>query len=85
VGPSQVVSFQTHGREKNVGSWRSHASGTHKVVFHFFYMQIGRGMGDESAGLGTIVPFLFVFSFFYFSSFRIYMHSRDLCIYICPF
>jgi hypothetical protein len=32
-------------------------------------------MGDESASLGTIVPFLFVFSFFYFSSFRIYMHT----------
>jgi hypothetical protein len=39
-------------------------------------------MGDESAGLGTIVPFFYFFSFFYFSSFRIYMHSRYIYIYL---
>ena len=58
MGPSQVVSFQTHGREKNVGSWRSHASGTHKVVFQFFYMQIGRGSKLAGGSLSVLLPLI---------------------------
>jgi hypothetical protein len=74
-GPARwSLSKCTAGR-KTWGAGDRMRVGPIRLFFHFFYMQIGRGMGDESAGLGTIVPF-----FHLFSPFSISLLFVSICI-----